>query len=47
MNTPGANANAVAEEVVALMLADARHLIREIFLVGKENGKRKNLWEPR
>ncbi len=27
MNTPGANANAVAEEVVALMLADARHLI--------------------
>ena len=27
MTTPGANANAVAEEVVALMLADARHLI--------------------
>jgi D-3-phosphoglycerate dehydrogenase len=27
MNTPGANSNAVAEEVVALMLADARHLI--------------------
>ncbi len=27
MNTPGANANAVAEEVVALMLADARHVI--------------------
>ncbi|MDH3345901.1 MAG: NAD(P)-binding domain-containing protein [Kiritimatiellaceae bacterium] len=27
MNTPGANANAVAEEVIALMLADARHLI--------------------
>lgn len=27
MNTPGANANAVAEEVVALMLADARYLI--------------------
>jgi len=27
MPTPGANANAVAEEVVALMLADARHLI--------------------
>jgi D-3-phosphoglycerate dehydrogenase len=27
MNTPGANANAVAEEVVALMLADARHLV--------------------
>ena len=28
MNTPGANSNAVAEEVVALMLADARHLIK-------------------
>jgi D-3-phosphoglycerate dehydrogenase len=27
MNTPGANANAVAEEVIALLLADARHLI--------------------
>jgi len=27
MNTPGANANAVAEEVVALMLADARQII--------------------
>lgn len=27
MNTPGANANAVAELVIAMMLADARHLI--------------------
>jgi D-3-phosphoglycerate dehydrogenase / 2-oxoglutarate reductase len=27
MNTPGANANAVAEEVIALMLADARHIV--------------------
>ncbi|MBI2440895.1 MAG: hypothetical protein HYV35_05935 [Lentisphaerae bacterium] len=27
MNTPGANANAVAEEVVALILADARHVV--------------------
>ena len=27
MTTPGANSNAVAEEVVALMLADARHLV--------------------
>jgi D-3-phosphoglycerate dehydrogenase len=27
MTTPGANSNAVAEEVIALMLADARHLI--------------------
>jgi D-3-phosphoglycerate dehydrogenase len=28
MNTPGANSNAVAEEVLALMLADARHILR-------------------
>ncbi|AKJ64225.1 NAD(P)-dependent oxidoreductase [Kiritimatiella glycovorans] len=28
MNTPGANANAVAEEVVTLMLADARHVVQ-------------------
>ena len=28
MNTPGANANAVAEEVVAMMLADARHVLQ-------------------
>ncbi len=27
MNTPGANSNAVAEEVIALILADARHII--------------------
>ena len=27
MNTPGANANAVAEEVLAMMLADARHIV--------------------
>lgn len=27
MNTPGANANAVAEEVITLMLADARHVV--------------------
>jgi len=27
MSTPGANANAVAEEVIALMLADARHIV--------------------
>jgi len=27
MTTPGANANAVAEEVIALILADARHLV--------------------
>lgn len=28
MNTPGANANAVAEEVLAMILADARHIAR-------------------
>ena len=28
MNTPGANSNGVAEEVIALMLTDARHLIK-------------------
>jgi D-3-phosphoglycerate dehydrogenase len=28
MNTPGANSNGVAEEVIALMLADARHIIK-------------------
>lgn len=28
MNTPGANSNGVAEEVIAFMLADARHLIK-------------------
>ncbi len=27
MNTPGANANAVAEEVIAMVLADARHIV--------------------
>lgn len=27
MNTPGANANAVAEEVIAMMFADARHIV--------------------
>ena len=28
MNTPGANSNGVAEEVIAMMLADARHIVR-------------------
>ncbi|MDD4102658.1 MAG: NAD(P)-dependent oxidoreductase, partial [Kiritimatiellae bacterium] len=28
MNTPGANANGVAEEVIAMMLADARHVVK-------------------
>ena len=41
-NTPGANANAAAEEVVALMLADARHLILRYFVSGWKVEK-KNL----
>ena len=28
MNTPGANANAVAEEVIGMILADARHILK-------------------
>ncbi|MFT7512682.1 MAG: D-3-phosphoglycerate dehydrogenase [Candidatus Omnitrophota bacterium] len=39
MNTPGANSNAVAEEVAALMLADARHL------VPADASCRAGLWE--
>ena len=39
MNTPGANANAVAEEVVALILADARHLLPA------DASTRKGEWE--
>ena len=41
LNTPGANANAVAEEVVALMLADARHL------VAADPSVRSGLWEKK
>lgn len=39
MNTPGANSNAVAEEVVALILADCRHIIRA------DSTTREGLWE--
>jgi len=39
MNTPGANSNAVAEEVIALMLADARHII------SADASCRQGLWE--
>ena len=39
MNTPGANANAVAEEVLALILADARHLVEA------DPSCRKGEWE--
>ncbi len=41
MNTPGANSNAVAEEVIALFLAGYRHL------VPADNSTRKGLWEKK
>lgn len=41
MNTPGANANAVAEEVIGLMLADARHVI------AGDASTRAGLWEKK
>jgi len=41
MNTPGANANAVAEEVVALMLADARHI------AAADASTREGKWEKK
>jgi D-3-phosphoglycerate dehydrogenase len=41
MNTPGANSNAVAEEVLALMLADARHVIEG------DTTTRAGLWEKK
>ena len=39
MNTPGANSNAVAEEVIALMLASARHVVTA------DKTTRAGLWE--
>ena len=41
MNTPGANSNAVAEEVVAMMLADARHI------VAADLSTREGKWEKK
>ena len=41
MNTPGANANAVAEEVIALMLADAR------FIIAADASVRRGEWEKK
>ncbi len=41
MNTPGANANAVAEEVFALALAHYRHVVRG------DNTTRQGLWEKK
>lgn len=41
MNTPGANSNAVAEEVIAMILADARHIIQA------DASTRQGLWEKK
>lgn len=41
MNTPGANSNAVAEEVVAMMLADARHVVKA------DSSTRNGKWEKK
>jgi D-3-phosphoglycerate dehydrogenase len=41
MNTPGANSNAVAEEVVAMILADARHV------VAADASTREGKWEKK
>ncbi len=41
MNTPGANSNAVAEEVIALMLADAR------FIIPADASTRRGEWEKK
>jgi D-3-phosphoglycerate dehydrogenase len=41
MNTPGANSNAVAEEVVAMMLADARNI------VAADISTREGRWEKK
>jgi len=41
MNTPGANANAVAEEVIAMILADARHI------VAADASARSGKWEKK
>ena len=43
MNTPGANANAVAEEVIALMLADARHIVEADLSTRRGEWKKKEL----
>ena len=43
MNTPGANSNGVAEEVVALMLADARQIIKADTTTRAGGWEKKNL----
>ena len=44
MNTPGANSNAVAEEVIAMMLAAVRFLIPGDISTRAGTGKRRNSW---
>lgn len=41
LNTPGANSNGVAEEVIALILADARHVVYA------DNSTRAGKWEKK
>lgn len=43
MNTPGANANAVAEEVIAMVLADARHIVKGDTTTRAGDWEKKNL----
>ncbi len=43
MNTPGANSNAVAEEVICMMLADARHIVYADPSVRAGKWEKKNL----
>ncbi|NLC82313.1 MAG: hypothetical protein GX748_14135, partial [Lentisphaerae bacterium] len=42
MNTPGANANGVAEEVIAMMLADARHIVQADITTRAGGWEKKN-----
>ncbi len=43
MNTPGANSNAVAEEVIALMLAAARHVVKGDVITRSGGWEKKKL----
>lgn len=43
MNTPGANANAVAEEVIALVLAQYRHIVKGDITTRAGQWEKKNL----
>ena len=43
MNTPGANSNAVAEEVIALMLAGIRNVVKGDITTRAGQWEKKNL----